>query len=76
MDGLECLAWAVYDGVFLPGDPPTLIGYHDWKWIIAGTALRLIYQEKTLGVHCPPCTVMSQNTEWAAKEATLLEGSL
>ena len=32
--GLECLAWAVYDRVFLPGNPPVLTGHHDWQWII------------------------------------------
>ena len=28
-DGLECLTWAIYDGVFLPMDPPMLTRYHD-----------------------------------------------
>ena len=28
--GLEQLAWAIYDGVILPGDFPELQGEHDW----------------------------------------------
>ena len=29
---LERLAWAVYDGVFMPGNGPALSGYYDWVW--------------------------------------------
>ena len=54
MDSLEHLAWAVYDGVFLPGNPPALTGHHDWEWIIVGATLRFIYQGATAGVHSPP----------------------
>ena len=32
--GLKQLAWAIYDGVLLPGDPLQLQGQHDWAWII------------------------------------------
>ena len=53
VDGLEHLAWVVYDGVFLPGKPPALTGHHDWQWIIAGTTPRLICWGATAGVHCP-----------------------
>ena len=56
MDGLEHLAWAVYDGVFFPRDPPTLTGYHDWQWIIVGPTLHLIYQGATAGANCPLCS--------------------
>ena len=49
MDGLECLAWAMYDGIFIPGDPPRLTGHHDWSHIIAGMTLHLIYHGKTVG---------------------------
>ena len=35
--GLKQLTWAIYDGVFLPGDPPQLQGQHDWAQIMAGT---------------------------------------
>ena len=68
VNGLECLAWAVYDGVFVPGDPPVLTGHHDWSCIIAGTTLCLIFCRKTPSEHCEPCTVASFN----AKQATRL----
>ena len=68
VDSLEHLAWAVYDGVFLPGNPPALTGHHNWQWIIAGTMLRLIYWGATVGAHCPPCTVALHNAEQAAKQ--------
>ena len=29
VNSLECLAWAMYDGVFVPGDSPVLTGHHD-----------------------------------------------
>ena len=67
VDGLEYLAWAVYDGIFLPGNPLALNGHHDWQWIIAGTMLRLIYWGATVGTHFPPCTVTSHNAEQATK---------
>ena len=64
VDGLECLVWAVYDGVFLPGNPPALTGHHDWQWIIVGTILRLVYWGATAGAHCPhaqsPHTTLSR----------------
>ena len=69
-DGLEHLAWAIYYGVFLPGDLPMLNGYHDCQWIIAGTTLCLTYQGTTADKHCPLCTVVSLNAEQAAKETT------
>ena len=69
VDELECLAWAVYDGVFLPRDPPMLTGYHDWQWIIAGTMIHLIYQGTTAGAHCPLCTVVLFSAKQATKEA-------
>ena len=67
VDGLKHLAWVVYNGVFLPGNPPALTGHHDWQLIIVGTTLRLIYQGATVGAHCPPCTITSHNAEQAAK---------
>ena len=73
VDGLECFALAVYNGVFLPGNPPVLTGHPDWEWIIVGTMLRLIYQGATVGAHCPPCTVTSHNTEQAAKPQGTLQ---
>ena len=68
VDDLEQLAWAVYDGVFVLGDPPILTGHHDWSCIITGMTLHLIFHNKTRGKHCPPCTVASFN----AKQATRL----
>ena len=43
VNGLEHFAWAVYNGVYVPGDPLALTGYHDWECIIAGTTLHLIF---------------------------------
>ena len=68
VNGLECLAWAMYDGVFVPGDPPALTGHHDWSRIITGTSLCLIFHGKTPSEHCECCTVASFN----AKQATRL----
>ena len=68
-DGLECRTWAIYDGVYLPRDPPMLPGYHDWQWIIARTMFCLIYQSATADEHCPPCTVTSLNAGQVVKEA-------
>ena len=67
MDDLECLAWAVYDGIFIPGDPPRLTGHHDWSCIITGMTLHLICHSKTEGEHCPPCTVASFNAKQAMR---------
>ena len=68
VNGLECLAWAMCDGVFVPGDPPTLTGHHDWSHIVTGTTLQLIFYGKTPSEHCERCTVASFN----AKQATRL----
>ena len=76
VDSLECLAWAVCDGIFLPGNPPVLTGHHNWQWVIARTTLRLIYRAATAGVHCPPCTVTSHNAEQATREAASWQGTL
>ena len=40
-DSLECLAWAMYDGVFMPGNKLALSGYYDWDHVVAGTLIRL-----------------------------------
>ena len=68
VNGQECLAWAMYDGVFVPGDPPALTGHHDWSCIITGKTLCLIFCGKTPSKHCEPCTV----TSFSAKQATRL----
>ena len=49
--GLEWLAWAIYDGVLLPRDPPQL--QHDWVQIIVGT-YRLVFRGRNDFDHCPP----------------------
>ena len=70
MEDLEHHAWAVYDGVFIPGDPPILTGHHDWSCIITGMTLCLIFYGKTMGEHCPPCTAVSFNAKWATRFMT------
>ena len=65
VDDLECLGWAVYNGVFIPGNPPT--GHHDWSCIITEMTLHLIFCGKTVGAHCPPYTVVSFNAKWAMR---------
>ena len=50
--GLKWLAWAIYDGVLLPGDPPHLQGQHDWVQIIAGTYC-LVFRGKSDFDHYP-----------------------
>ena len=69
VDDLEHLSWAVYDGIFIPGDPPMLTSHHDWSHIITATTLCLIFHGKTVEEHCPPCTVVSFNTKQAARLA-------
>ena len=61
MEGLEHLAWTVYDGVYMPGNPPDLTGHHDWEHIIVGTTLCLIFHGRTNDEHCKPLTVASLN---------------
>ena len=53
--GLECLAWAIYDHVFIPGNKPALSGYHEWDCIIVGTLIHLIYQGQVDEDHCSSC---------------------
>ena len=67
VDDLEHLAWAMYNGVFIPGDPPKLTSHHKWSCIITGMTLCLIYCGKTMEEHCSPCTVASFNSKWAMR---------
>ena len=69
MDGLERLTWAVYDGVYMPGDLLDLTGHHDWEHIIVGTTLCLIYHGRTHAEHCKLSTIASLNAEEAMKLA-------
>ena len=64
VNGLECLAWAMYDGMFVPE-----AGHHDWSHIIAGTTLHPIFCGKTPSKHCKPCTVASFNARQATRLA-------
>ena len=67
VDGLEHLTWALYDGVYMPGNPPSLTGHHDWESIIVGTTIHLIYHGRTNDEHCKPSTLASLNAEQATK---------
>ena len=49
VDDLEDLAWAVYDGIFIPGDPPILTGHHDGLHIITEMTCHFIFCSKTVG---------------------------
>ena len=62
--GLEQLAWAIYDGVLLPGDPPQLQGEHDWAQIMVGT-YHLVFQGEYDYDHCLLCTVASFSVKQA-----------
>ena len=66
-DGLEHLAWAVYDGVFVPGDKLALSGHYDWDRVVAGTLICLIFQGQTDKEHCGPMTIASFNVKWATE---------
>ena len=67
MDGLEHLTSAVYDGVYMPGNPPALTGHHDWEHIIAGITLHLIFHGRTNDEHCTPLTIASLIAEQVMK---------
>ena len=67
-DGLKRLAWAVYNGVFMPGNKPALSGHYDWDRVVAGTLICLIFWGQTDTEHCGPMTIASFN----AKRATEL----
>ena len=67
VNGLVHPAWAVYNGMYVPGDPPALTGYHNWECIFTGTTLHLIFCGKTNGEHCKPLTIASLNAKQAMK---------
>ena len=66
-DCLKHLAWAVYDGVFMPGNKLALSGHHDWDRVIAGTLICLISWGQTDKEHCGPATIASFNAKWATE---------
>ena len=53
---LECLAWAVYDGILLVGPWPELSGDHSWCTVLAGLHQH-IYRGHDDAAHCPPQTL-------------------
>ena len=60
---LECLAWAMYDGVFVPSNKPALSGHYDWDCVVAGTLICLIFWEQTDKEHCGPAIIASFNVK-------------
>ena len=64
---LERLAWAIYDGVFVPDRAPDMSGYQDWDHIVVGTLVPLIYQEEMVWDHCGPTTIAGANTQRATE---------
>ena len=69
VNGLEGLTWAIYDGVYVPSDPPVLTGHHDWEHIIMRMTLHLIFHGATTNEHCEPLMVVSLN----AKQTKLMQ---
>ena len=67
VNGLERLAWAIYDGVYMPSNLLALTGHHDWECIITGTTLHLIFRGVTNNEHCEPSMVASLNGKQAMK---------
>ena len=65
VNGLEHLAWTIYDEVNMPGDQPALTGYNDWDCIAMGTLLHLIFCRQTDKEHFKPTTIASFNVKWA-----------
>ena len=65
--GLEKLAWAIYDGVYILGRVPALSGYRDWDRIVVGTPIPLIYQGEMVWHHCGPTTIAGDNVQKATK---------
>ena len=64
---LKCLAWAMYNGVFVPGNKPALSGHYDWDHVVAGTLIHLIFWGQTDKDHCGPLTIASFNAKWATE---------
>ena len=53
---LERFAWAVYNGMYVPGNQPTLSGPHDWACVLNKTMTSHFSWENTVGAlppkHC------------------------
>ena len=67
MGGLERLAWAIYDRVFIPGRVPDMLQYQDWDHIVVGILVPLIYQGEMVWDHCGPATIAGANTQRATE---------
>ena len=52
LGSLKRLAWAVYDGIYVPGNQPTLSDPRDWVCILIKTMTH-IFHGRTLQEHCP-----------------------
>ena len=68
-NSLEHLAWAMYNGVFMPGNKPALSGHYNWDHVVVGTWIHLIFQGQTDKEHCGPVTIASFNAKWAMELA-------
>ena len=68
-DGLEHLAWAMYNRVFMPGNKPALSGHYNWDCVVAGTLICLIFWGQTDKEHCGPVTIASFKMKWATEPA-------
>ena len=67
--GLECLAWAMYDRLFVPGNKLALSGHYNWDHVLVGTLIHLIFWGQTDKKHCGLMTVASFNVKWATELA-------
>ena len=67
VNGLEHVAWAVYDGVYMAGEPLALTGQHEWAHIIMEMTSYLIFCGVTNSGHCEPLTVTSLNGRQTTK---------
>ena len=60
---LECVVWAVYDGAFIMGWRPALVGNLPWCTVLASLS-KHIYRGHEEAAHCLPFTLAS----WDCKE--------
>ena len=61
--GLEHLALAINDGVYMPCNPPVPTGHLDLEHIIVGTILLLIFHGTSSNKHSGPLMVASHNAK-------------
>ena len=57
---LKRLAWAIYDGLYIPENHPPLSGLCDWACILNKTMTH-IFHGRTLWEHCPLSTAGGSN---------------